>query len=134
MLLCEADVVFMFDCNFYVEEPQRYGSKESIWACKPDYKTWNMHDKHNNSFTRNLITELQSLAQTRFNVAMLHAKLIDKFCKPNPITPQREPWYAHFGHTTDVSAELTAQPPKRPHELGKHKQVHEFHADSLNIV
>jgi len=73
------DVVFILDCCFAASAARCADSKEELWACNSKITTTDVND---NSFTRNLIKELESLSTSRFNIAMLHARLMRQYRKP----------------------------------------------------
>jgi hypothetical protein len=75
----KSDVVFILDCCFVASAARCADSKEGLWACNSEVTTTNVND---NSFTRNLIEELESLSTSRFNIAMLHARLMRRYRKP----------------------------------------------------
>jgi tetratricopeptide (TPR) repeat protein len=102
----KSDVVFILDCCFAASAARSAGSKEGLWACNSEVTTTGVND---NSFTRNLIEELQSLSTSRFNVAMLHARLMRRYRKPGPHTLLTEPWYTYLGDEICPSTELAPQ-------------------------
>lgn len=103
----KSDVVFILDCCFAASAARCAGSKEGLWACNSEVTTTGVND---NSFTRNLIEELKSLSTSRFNIAMLHARLMGRYRKPGPHMLLTEPWYTYLGDTVLASTELSPQP------------------------
>ena len=102
----KSDVVFILDCCFAASAARCSGSKEGLWACNSEVTTTGVND---NSFTRNLIEELRSLSTLRFNVAMLHARLMARYRKPGPHMLLTEPWYTYLGDTASASAAISPQ-------------------------
>jgi tetratricopeptide (TPR) repeat protein len=102
----KSDVVFILDCCFAASAARSAGSKEGLWACNSEVTTTGVND---NSFTRNLIEELQSLSASRFNVAMLHARLMRRYRRPGPHILLTEPWYTYLGDEICPSTELAPQ-------------------------
>jgi tetratricopeptide (TPR) repeat protein len=102
----KSDVVFILDCCFAASAARSAGSKEGLWACNSEVTTTGVND---NSFTRNLIEELQSLSTSRFNVAILHARLMRRYRRPGPHTLLTEPWYTYLGDEICPSTELAPQ-------------------------
>ena len=103
----KSDVVFILDCCFAASAARCAGSKEGLWACNSEVTTTGVND---NSFTRNLIEELKSLSTSRFNIAMLHARLMSRYRKSGPYMPLTEPWYTYLGDAASASAEISPQP------------------------
>ena len=103
----KSDVIFILDCCFAASAARCGGSKEGLWACNSEVITTGVND---NSFTRNLIEELKSLNTSRFNVAMLHARLMRRYRKPGPHMLLTEPWYTYLGDTALTSVEVSPQP------------------------
>ena len=103
----KSDVVFILDCCFAASAARCAGSKEGLWACNSEVTTTGVND---NSFTRNLIEELKSLSTSRFNIAMLHARLMRRYRKPGPHMLLTEPWYTYLGDTALASTEISPQP------------------------
>ena len=103
----KSDVVFILDCCFAASAARCAGSKEGLWACNSEVTTTGVND---NSFTRNLIEELKSLSTSRFNIAMLHARLMRRYRKPGPHMLLTEPWYTYLGDAALASAEISPQP------------------------
>ncbi|MCJ1330704.1 hypothetical protein MMC10_007390 [Thelotrema lepadinum] len=111
----EADVVFILDCCFASTAARGVArAKEGLWACNSAVTTTGVSD---NSFTRNLIEELKSLHAARFNVAMLHARLMRRYRQAGPHKLLTEPWYTYLGSDVVPSVEL-APLPKREIEVG----------------
>jgi hypothetical protein len=104
----KSDVVFILDCCFAASAARCGGSKEGLWACNSEVTTTGVN---NNSFTRNLIEELTSLSTFRFNIAMLHARLMRRYQRPGPHMLLTEPWYTYLGDTALASTEISPQPP-----------------------
>ena len=71
----KSDVVFILDCCYAATAARCAGAK-GLWACNSAVTTTGVND---NSFTRNLIEELTLLRNIRFNVAMLHARLMRRY-------------------------------------------------------
>lgn len=103
-----SDVVFILDCCFAATAARCAASKEGLWACNSEATTTGVND---NSFTRNLIQELNLLATSRFNIAMLHARLMKRYRKPGPHMLLTEPWYTYLGDVAIPSVELVPQSP-----------------------
>lgn len=103
----KSDVVFILDCCYAATAARNAGSKEGFWACNSDVQTTGVND---NSFTRNLIEELTDLNNTRFNIAMLHARLMRRYRKSGSHMLLTEPWYTYLGNAVSSSAELKMQP------------------------
>jgi tetratricopeptide (TPR) repeat protein len=106
----KSDVIFILDCCFAASATRCAGSKEGLWACNSEVTTTGVND---NSFTRNLIAELNSLSTSRFNITMLHAKLMRRYRKPGPHMLLTEPWYTYLGDVVLPSIELIPQPPNQ---------------------
>jgi tetratricopeptide (TPR) repeat protein len=104
----KSDVLFILDCCFAASATRCAGSKEGLWACNSEVTTTGVN---NNSFTRNLITELNLLSTSRFNITMLHAKLMRRYRKLGPHMLLTEPWYTYLGDVVAPSIELIPQPP-----------------------
>ena len=103
----KADVVFILDCCFAATASRGPGSKEGLWACNSEVTTTGVND---NSFTRNLIEELKALHATRFNIAILHARLMRRYRQPGDHQLLSEPWYTFLGDDVAPSVEITPQP------------------------
>ena len=103
----KADVVFILDCCFAATASRGGGAKEGLWACNSEVNTTGVND---NSFTRNLIEELRTGHTARFNVAILHARLMRRYRKPGQHQLLTEPWYTYLGDEVLSSVELTPQP------------------------
>lgn len=112
----KSDVVFILDCCFAASASRCAGSKEGLWACNSEVTTTGVN---NNSFTRNLIEELKSLSTSRFNIAMLHARLMRRYRKPGPHMLLTEPWYTYLGDVALPSTEFFPQPPNQTSSAGK---------------
>ncbi|CAI6338130.1 unnamed protein product [Periconia digitata] len=112
----KSDVVFILDCCFAASAARCAGSKEGLWACNSEVTTTGVND---NSFTRNLIEELKSLSTSRFNIAMLHARLMKRYRKPGPHMLLTEPWYTYLGDTALASTEISPQPSIQTDTPGK---------------
>ena len=106
----KSDVVFILDCCFAANAVRCAGSKERLWACDSEVTTTGVSD---NSFTRSLIQDLRSLSTSRFNIAMLHARLMKRYCKPGPYMLLTEPWYTYLGDVALPSTELIPQLPNQ---------------------
>ena len=106
----KSDVVFILDCCFAASASRCAASKEGLWACNSEVTTTGVND---NSFTRNLIQELKSLKTDRFNIAMLHARLMKRYRKPGPHMLLTEPWYTYLGDVALPSTELIPQSPRQ---------------------
>ena len=103
----KSDVVFILDCCFAASASRCAGSKEGLWACNSEVTTTGVND---NSFTRNLIEELKSLSSSRFNITILHTRLMRRFRKPGPHMLLTEPWYTYLGDTVLPSTEISPLP------------------------
>jgi hypothetical protein len=118
----KSDVVFILDCCYAATAARSGGSKEGLWACNSEVLTTGVND---NSFTRNLIEELKSLSTSRFNIAMLHNRLVGRFRKPGPHMLLTEPWYSYLGDSALASIELSPQPSKQMSSTGNtHSTIH----------
>ncbi len=113
----KSDVVFILDCCFAASAARCAGSKEGLWACNSEVTTTGVND---NSFTRNLIEELESLSTSRFNIAMLHARLMRRYRKPGSRMLLTEPWYTYLGDTALASTEITPQLSNQTSSAGNH--------------
>ncbi|KAI4144665.1 MAG: hypothetical protein LQ340_006563 [Diploschistes diacapsis] len=102
-----SDVVFILDCCFAATASRGAGAKEGLWASNSESTTTGVN---NNSFTRNLIAELTSLHTTRFNIAILHSRLMARYRRPGNHQLLTEPWYSYLGNELVPSVELTPQP------------------------
>jgi hypothetical protein len=111
----KSDVVFILDCCFAASAARCAGSKEGLWACNSEVTTTGVND---NSFTRNLIEELKSLSSSRFNIAMLHTRLMRRYRKPGPHMLLTEPWYTYLGDTALPSTEISPQPSNQTSSAG----------------
>ncbi len=103
----KSDVIFILDCCFAASAARGTASKEGLWACNSEVTTTGVND---NSFTRNLIEELKLISISRFNIAMLHARLMRRYRRPGPHMLLTEPWYTYLGDAALPSAELIPQP------------------------
>lgn len=111
----KSDAVFILDCCFAATAARCAGSKEGLWACCSDVTTTGVND---NSFTRNLIEELKSLSASRFDVTMLHARLMKRYGRPGPHMLLTEPWYTYLGDIAIPSVELAPQPDNNDSNVG----------------
>jgi len=109
------DVVFILDCCFVASAARCADSKEGLWACNSKVTTTGVND---NSFTRNLIEELESLSTSRFNIAMLHARLMRRYRKPGSHMLLTEPWYTYLGDIALASTEISSQPSNQMSSAG----------------
>jgi len=112
----KSDVVFVLDCCFAASASRCAGSKEGLWACNSEVTTTGVND---NSFTRNLIEELKSLSTTRFNIAMLHTRLMRRYRMPGPHMLLTEPWYTYLGDVALPSTEMCPLPAPPISSAGK---------------
>lgn len=119
----KSDVVFILDCCFAASAARCGGSKEGLWACNSEVTTTGVND---NSFTRNLIEELSSLSTSRFNIAMLHARLMRRYRKPGPHMLLTEPWYTYLGDTALASTEIAPQPTSQISTIGNNPSIRSF--------
>jgi hypothetical protein len=118
----KSDVVFILDCCYAATAARSGGSKEGLWACNSEVVTTSVND---NSFTRNLIEELKSPCTSRFNIAMLHNRLVGRFRKSGPHMLLTEPWYSYLGDSALASIELSPQPSKQMSSTGNtHSTIH----------
>lgn len=111
----QSDVVFMMDCGYVASTSGCSGSKEGIWACNSQDTT---SDVNGNSFTRNLVEDLESLSDSRFNVAMLHASFMRRYRGPGPYPLLSKPCYANLGNSAFPSIILEPQRESRPSAAG----------------
>ena len=111
-----SDVVFVLDCCYAATASRSGGSIEGLWASNSEVTTPGVYD---NSFTENLIEELKSLSDTRFNVAMLHGNMMKRYRKLEEPSLRTEPWYTNLGDTPTLSAELTSLRLQRTTCMGK---------------
>ena len=111
----KSDLVYILDCC-YAGSAVRGGSvKEGLWACNSESLTVGVS---NNSFTRNLIEELKALSTTRFDITMLHNRLMGRYGKPGPHQLLVEPVYSRMGNAPACSIELTPLQPRHASSAG----------------
>lgn len=104
----KSDVLFILDCCFAATASRGSGAKEGLWACNSEGMTTGVN---NNSFTQNIIVELKALCHTRYNILILHQRLMARYKKPGQHRLLTEPWYTYMCGETASSIELLPQTP-----------------------